>query len=363
MKSQDTNKHISKIIWNMKAAYVNGPSSVEIRSVQRPPVGTGELLVQMRACGVCGSDLEKIYGKYSQPSMRLGHEPAGIVSEVGPDMKNFKKGDRVFVHHHVPCYSCHFCLHGDETMCQKYSETNLSPCGLAEEFLVPAWNVSHGGVIKLPEQISFEEASMIEPLACCIRAWNKVRFKKDDSVAILGAGPTGMMHVILSKIYGIKEIFCFDINNFRLNFAKQLGVTQTFHPTDTDAYSKILGKTENRGVDIAIVATGNLDAVLQSTELVRKGGTIVLFGVPSKDAKISIDVSKVYSKEITVTPSYAASEIDTNAAFEIIKQGKIDVKRLITHRFDLSESAKALEYAHQGNDSMKIIVTNSETLN
>jgi L-iditol 2-dehydrogenase len=347
----------------MKAAYVKGPATVEIRNVERPKVGNDELLVRMRACGVCGSDLEKIYGQYSQPSMKLGHEPSGTILESGSGVRDFKKGDRVFVHHHVPCYSCHFCLHGNETMCQKYSETNLSPCGLAEEFLVPAWNVSHGGVIKLPDHISFEEASMIEPLACCVRAWNKIKFKKSDAVAILGSGPTGMMHVMLSKIYSMKEIFCFDINNFRLNFARQFGITQAFQSTDSDAYSKILSKTENRGVDVTIVATGNLNAISQSIDLVRKGGTIMLFGVPAKDAKLSVDVSKVYSKEITITPSYAASENDTKAAFELIEKGKIDIKRLITHSFDLSESAKALEYAHQGNDSMKIIVTNSETLN
>jgi len=347
----------------MKSAYVKGPSNVEIRNTDRPQVDSGDVVVQMRACGVCGSDLEKIYGQYSQPSTRLGHEPAGIISEVGSDIKEFKKGDRVFVHHHVPCYSYHFCLHGNETMCQKYSETNLSPCGLAEEFSVPAWNVAHGGVIKLPDHISFEEASMIEPLACCIRAWHKIKYKNEDSVAILGAGPTGMMHVMLSKSYGMKEIFCFDINDFRLNFARKLGITEAFHSTDSGALPKILSKTDNRGVDVAIVATGNLNAIIQSIDLVRKGGTIMLFGVPSKDAKLPLDVSKIYSKEITIIPSYAASENDTKAAFELIKEKKIEIKKLITHRFDLSESAKALEYAHQGNDSMKIIVTNSETLN
>jgi len=347
----------------MKSAYVSGPSNVEIRNTERPQVGPGDILVQMRACGVCGSDLEKIYGQYSQPSMRLGHEPAGIIVEIGKEVKDFNLGDRVFVHHHVPCYSCHFCLHGNETMCQKYSETNLSPCGLAEEFLVPAWNVAHGGVMKLPDHVSFEEASMIEPLACCIRAWQKIRFKQGDSVAILGAGPTGMMHVMLSKIYGIKDIFCFDINDFRLNFAKRLGITESFQSTDSQALPKILSRTENRGVDFAIVATGNLNAIIQSVDLVRRGGTIMIFGVPSKEAKISLDVSKLYSKEITITPSYAASENDTRAAFELIKENKIEIKKLITHRFDLSESAKALEYAHQGNDSMKIVVTNSETLN
>ncbi|MGI0088506.1 MAG: zinc-dependent dehydrogenase [Nitrosotalea sp.] len=347
----------------MKAAYVKGPSNVEIKNIERPQVGENDIIVTMKACGVCGSDLEKIYGQYSQPSMRLGHEPSGIVSKTGSNVKEFKNGDRVFVHHHVPCYSCHFCLHGNETMCQKYSETNLSPCGLAEEFLVPGWNVSHGGVIKLPDHLSFDEASMIEPLACCVRSWNKIKFKQGDSVAILGAGPTGMMHVMLSKIFGMKDIFCFDINNFRLNFAKQFGITESIFSTDPNAHQKILANTQNRGVDVAIVSTGSLNAIAQSIEIVRKGGTVVLFGVPSKDAKMSTDISKIYSKEITITPSYAASETDTNVAFKLIEEKKIKVNKLITHRFDLSESAKALECAHRGDDSMKIIVTNSERLN
>jgi len=317
----------------------------------------------MRACGVCGSDLEKIYGQYSQPSMRLGHEPSGIISEVGQTVKNFKKGDRVFVHHHVPCYSCHYCLHGNETMCEKYSETNLVPCGLAEEFVVPEWNVNHGGVIKIPDSMSFDEAAMIEPLACCIRAWNKIQLKSDGSVAIFGVGPTGMMHVMLSKVNGVQHVFCFDVNDFRLDFAKKFGITESIKSTDPKAQEKILKKTQNRGVDVAIVATGNLNAITQAVEFVRKGGTIVLFGVPSRDAKLSLDVSKVYSKEITITPSYAASDTDTMNAFKLIQDNKINARKLITHKFDLSESHKALEYAHKGNDSMKIIITNSETLN
>lgn len=347
----------------MKAAFVKGPSQVEVRTVDRPNVGQGEILVRMKACGVCGSDLEKIYGQYSQPSMRLGHEPSGIISEVGKNVSSFKKGDRVFVHHHVPCYSCHYCLHGNETMCKKYSETNLVPCGLAEEFVVPEWNVSHGGVIRIPDTMSFEEAAMIEPLACCIRSWKKIQVRKDDSVAIFGIGPTGMMHVMISKVYGFKDIFCFDVNDFRLGFAKKFGATETIRSNDSAAHQKILSMTQNRGVDIAIVATGNLNAILQAIEFVRKGGTIILFGVPTKDAKLSLDISKIYSKEITLTPSYAASEVDTVSAFKLIQEGKVKIKDIITHKFDLVDSHKALEYAHQGNDSMKIIITNLETLN
>ena len=148
----------------MKAVFVEGPSNVSVENVDQPTIADGDILIQMHACGICGSDLEKVFGKYSQPSMRLGHEPSGIIVDVGSQVSEFKKGDRVFVHHHVPCYSCHFCLHGNETMCKKYSETNLAPCGLAENFIVPEWNVKHGGVIKIPDSMSFDEAAMIEPL-------------------------------------------------------------------------------------------------------------------------------------------------------------------------------------------------------
>jgi len=187
----------------MDAAIVKSNSNVEIKNVEKPHVGSGDILVKMRACGICGSDVEKVFGKYGQPSMRLGHEPAGMITQVGSEVSNFVVGDRVFTHHHVACYSddCHECNHGNETMCKKYYESNLEPCGLADEYVVPEWNVKHGGVLKIPDSMSFEDAAMIEPLACCIRAWNKFTHKNNDSIAVLGIGPTGIMHALLAKIY------------------------------------------------------------------------------------------------------------------------------------------------------------------
>jgi L-iditol 2-dehydrogenase len=344
--------------FTMKAAFVKDSSRVVVEDVEKPILGTGDVLVKMHACGICGSDLEKVFGKYSQPSTRLGHEPSGTIEKVGENVTDFKKGDRVFVHHHVPCYSCHFCLHGNETMCKKYSETNLSPCGLAEEFIVPQWNVSHGGILKIPDSMSFEEAAMIEPLACCIRAWDKFSFQKGDSVAIFGVGATGMMHVMLSIIHEFNKIFCIDINEFRLEFAKKFNITDAIKSSVPDIKQKILDQTDNRGVDVAIVATGNLQALSSAIDLVRKGGTVVMFGVPSKDAMINLNMSIIYSKEITMISSYAASDSDTKAALELIQSSKIDVKKLITHRYNIKDSPKAFEHAHHGVDSMKIIITN-----
>ncbi|MFB5604112.1 MAG: zinc-dependent dehydrogenase [Candidatus Nitrosomaritimum aestuariumsis] len=341
----------------MKTAFVKEPSTISVDDTEKPTLGPGDILVQMHACGICGSDLEKVFGQYGQPSMKLGHEPAGIIIDAGPNVSEFKKGDRVFTHHHVPCYSCHHCKHGNETMCKKYYETNLTPCGLSEEYIVPEWNVTHGGVLKIPDSMTFEEAAMIEPLACCVRAWTKYSFLEGDSAAIFGVGPTGMMHVMIAQAKKFSKVFCFDVNDFRLDFAKKLNVSESINSTNKDRYQKILEQTEGRGVDVAIVATSSLKALEDAIEMVRKGGAIMMFGVPSKGAKIDLDMSKVYSKEITLVTSYAASDNDTKDALQLIESGEIDVKQLVTHTYPISDSQKAFDHARSGESAMKIIIT------
>ena len=343
----------------MKAAVVKSNSNIEIKNIEKPPVGPGDMLVKMRACGICGSDVEKVFGKYGQPSMRLGHEPAGIITQVGSEISNFSVGDRVFTHHHVACYSddCHECSHGNETMCKRYYESNLEPCGLADEYVVPEWNVNHGGVLNIPANMSFEEAAMIEPLACCIRAWNKFKHQKNDSVAILGVGPTGIMHVLLAKLYGFGKVFCLDLNDYRLNFAKKFE-TITIHSGNTNALEQIKSETANQGVDVVIVSTSSLNALKDAVHFVRKGGTIVMFGVPSKGANVDLDMSEVYSKGITIVNSYAASDVDTTHALDLISNKQIDVSQLITHKYNLQECQQAFAHAKSGDNAMKIIISN-----
>jgi len=341
----------------MKTASVKEPSVISVDETQKPQLGPGDILVRMQACGICGSDLEKVFGQYGQPSMRLGHEPSGIILKVGSDVTEFKKDDRVFTHHHVPCYDCHLCNHGNETMCKKYSETNLSPCGLSEEYVVPAWNVSHGGVLKISDSLSYQEAAMIEPLACCVRSWTKFGYHEGDSVAIFGVGPTGMMHVMLAQAKKFSKIFCFDVNNFRLDFAKKFNITESLNSADETRKQKILDHTDGRGVDVAIVATSSLKALDDALDIVRKGGTVMMFGVPSKGATMDVDISKIYSKEITLVTSYAASDKDTKDALEILESSKIDVKQLITHTYSISDSQQAFDHARSGDNAMKIIIT------
>jgi L-iditol 2-dehydrogenase len=341
----------------MKAVFVKCQNSVLVDNVPPPKPNYGDIIVKMRSCGLCGSDLEKVYGQYGMGSARLGHETAGEIIQIGKAVNGFALGDRVFIHHHVPCYLCHYCLHGDYTMCNSYQRSNIDPCGLSEQILVPEWNISRGGLIKLPVNVTYDEASLIEPLACCLRGLAKCNFQKGDDIAILGSGPAGMMHILLAKIFGAGRIFVIDVNQFRLDFANKHQDISTFNSLiDKDIIKKIQQATKDRGTDITIVATGNISAVLQSFELTRRGGRIMLFGVPPKGTNISYDLNSLYSNEQILIPSYAASEIETNQALKLIAEKRIDLNSLITHRFKINDAAQAIRCAHKADDAMKVVV-------
>lgn len=323
-----------------------------------PKVNEDEMLVRMQSCGICGSDLEKVYGNYGMRSLRVGHEPAGVVIKVGKNLKKFQVGDRVFVHHHVSCYSCRYCLQGNYTMCNNYQTSNIEPCGLSEEFIVPKWNIEHGGVLELPESISYDEAALIEPFACCIRGLNKISIKHGDNVAILGAGPTGVMHTLLARLWGANNIVVSDVNEFRLKFVEKYGVTAV--NLNLEKLDDVINNnTESLGVDVTILATGSMKAFESSLRITRRGGKILLFGVPSVGSNCDLDLNSLYSNEQIIIPSYGASEIETNQALSLMSDKSIDLLPLVTHRFQLRESDNAFKCAHEAVDAMKVLVVTS----
>ena len=339
---------------DMKAAVAND-GFVSIKDLPAPEIGRGGILVRMESCGICGSDVEKVFGSYSKPSTKLGHEPAGTVLKVGPDVLNISVGDRVFTHHHVACQICHLCKSGSETLCEHYSKSNLQPCGLAEEYAVPEWNVRGGGVLQLPESVEFDDAAMIEPLACCVRAWRRINANDGDFITIYGAGPAGLLHAMLAKHYRMGEIVCIDPNKFRTDFAQKHGIAKGFSKMDL-AHDEILSSTDGRGSDISIVATGSMDALHDAIKSTRKGGTVMMFGVPSKNSAINLDMEYVYSKELEILSSYAASDKDTAESLNLIASGKIPASLLITHKYLLDVSQKAFDHARSGDGAMKILV-------
>lgn len=344
----------------MKAAILNDNKGIVVKDLELPEVGQNEILVRMKACGICGSDLEKVFGNYGMKSSKIGHEPVGEIAEIGTLVKGFSKGDRVFVHHHVPCHACRYCRSGNYTMCDEYQSSNIEPCGVSEFIHVPEWNVSKGGVVKIPESINYYQAALIEPVSCCLRSLNKLKINKGDSVIIFGAGPTGLMHLILAKIFGISKVILIDVNNFRLEFVRRINpdvLTINIKKMDNLSFLKeIQSKLGSDGADCAIICTSSPSAFTQAIEVTRRGGIISLFGVPPKGAEIGVNLNKIYSKELSVIPSYATSEIEIHQTISLMENGIIDLEQLITHKFKIGDSKKALECAHDGQDSMKIII-------
>lgn len=339
----------------MKAVLLREVGVVAVEDVATPTLEKGDMLVEMKACGLCGTDVEKIHGQYTAAMPVLGHEAAGVVVDVGEDVVGFEVGDRVFPHHHTPCRVCYFCKRGSETMCSRYRSSNIEPGGFSEYIRVPAWNIQQGGVLKIQEAVSFEEASFIEPLACCVRGLTRSRVSEGATVLVVGAGPMGLTHLQLLKSMGA-TVFVSDISKMRLAYAERQGASAVYNAGEVDIPSKVRGDTDSRGVDVAVVASGSPKAIVQALKVVRKGGTVCLFGVPVVGSILDYDFSNIFNSEVSIVSSYGATEVETVAALKMIENRKVDPASLITHRFRLEKFKEAVETAVKG-DCMKIIIT------
>jgi L-iditol 2-dehydrogenase len=339
----------------MKAVLMNEGMGATVAETPEPVPGPGELLVRMAACGLCGTDLEKMRGEYTASKPVLGHEAVGTIVAAGEGVEGFIVGERVFPHHHVPDYTCYLCRSGNETMCDHYRGSNLVPGGFSELFAVPKWNVERGGVLKLPEGMGFDVASLVEPLACCVRAVRKCHIEPGESVFIAGAGPVGMMHALLLAPTSARVLVS-DVAEWRLRFAEKAGVARVLNAATEDVPAQVRGETDGRGADVAMVASGSGAAILQGLRSVRKGGRVCLFGVPPKETVLDYDVSDIYNAEQEVQTSYGATETDTKAALRVLESRGGEFGALVTHRFALAEFQKAVEAA-SGGTAMKVVVT------
>ena len=340
----------------MKVAMYYSNEDIRIEDMSTPEIGEEEVLVEMKACGICGSDLMDWYLKSRAPLV-LGHEPAGVVVRKGDKVEGFDVGDRVFVHHHVACLTCHYCLHGDFTLCEQFHKTNIEPGGFAEYFKVPAPNLQID-TLKIPETMSFEEATFIEPVGCCLRALKKCNIQTGDSVAIIGVGTTGIIHTALSKIFRAAKTFVSDLIDYRLNVAKRFGADVAINPEKEDLVSVVKAETDGRGVDIAIVTAPSLEAYKAGLSICRKGGKLCVFAPVETGNYLRISPKELFFSEIQIIPSYSTSHLETRMALELIKSGRINVKQLITHRFRLVDTAKAFKTASESKESLKVIVLN-----
>jgi L-iditol 2-dehydrogenase len=338
----------------MKVAMYYSQQDIRIEEIPIPEIGDDEILVEMKACGICGSDLMDWYLKSRAPLV-LGHEPTGTIAKKGRKVESVSLDDRVFVHHHVACLTCHYCVRGDYTLCEQFHSTNIKPGGLAEYFRVPAMNLQMD-TLKIPSGLSFEEATFIEPVGCCVRAIRKCNIQKGDSVAVIGAGATGLIHVTLSKIYGAAKTIVSDLVDFRLRFAERFGADVAINPKHQDLTEVVKAETGGRGVDLAIVTAPSLEAYKAGMDACRKGGKLCIFAPTRPGKLLQVSPKELFFSEIQIVPSYSTSHLETRMALQLLESGKIAVKELITNRFKLVETAKAFRTALESRESLKVIV-------
>jgi L-iditol 2-dehydrogenase len=338
----------------VRAAVYYSNADIRIAEMPVPAVGPGELLVRVEACGVCGSDVMEWYRARKAPLV-LGHEAAGVVEQVGPGVDRFRPGDRVFANHHVPCGTCRQCQLGRDTVCRTLRSTNFDPGGFSQYVRLPELNVRRG-TFRLPDAMSFDAATFIEPVACVIRAQRiaGLRSGADATVLVLGCGLAGLLHVALARHRGIARIFATDVSDWRMDRAREFGAGSVF---DAREDVPLLVRTANggAGADVVIVATAATAAMAQAMEAVEPGGTVLLYGVPAPGQTLPLDVGKFWMNAVTLTSTYANSPTDADEAIAAISAG-LPVEPMITHRLPLAETARGFRLTAEAGNSLKVVI-------
>jgi len=334
------------------AVYYNN-RDVRVQEMPKPEIADDEILVKVMASGICGSDVTEWYRVPKAPRI-LGHEATGVIEEVGSKVKRYNVGDRVFVSHHVPCGKCSYCLRGHHTACKTLHITNYFPGGFAQYIRVPWINVDKG-VYKLPSDMSFEEGTFIEPLACVVRGQRLAEVQEGDVLLIIGSGVAGILHAQLAKFKGLKQVVVADINPYRLEQAERFGADQTLDARG-NLSQKLKEVNDGRLADQVVVCTGATQAALTAMECVDKGGTILFFAVPEPSIKVPVPMNQFWRNEITLKTSYGAAPNDLEESLAILAQKKLNVEGMITHRLSLQQTAEGFRLMADAGKSLKIIL-------
>jgi L-iditol 2-dehydrogenase len=344
----------------MRAAVYRGVDDIRLEAVAVPQIGAGELLVRVHTCGVCGTDLKKIAtGSHSAPRI-FGHETAGVVAAVGQGVSDFRIGDRVVVFHHIPCGDCYYCRHRTFAQCETYkrvgSTAGFEPSGggFAEYVRVMDWIVRQG-TVPIPDGVSFEQASFLEPVNTCMKGIERLGLEAHETVLVIGQGPIGILLSVLAQRAGVRVITS-DLYGQRLTIARSFGLDNAIDASHGDTVSRAREMTEGRGADAAILAVGGNGLIRTAMDAVRPGGRILLFAQTLR-GEATIDPASVCVDEKTLLGSYSASVELQAESVGFVMHHEVDLERLISHRFSLASSVEALNLAaHPQPDSMKIVI-------
>jgi len=344
----------------MLAAVYRGVNDVRLETVPVPRIGAGELLVRVHTCGVCGTDLKKIAtGSHSAPRI-FGHETAGVVAGVGAGVSQFAAGDRIVVFHHIPCRQCYYCRHQTFAQCATYKRVGCtagfepSGGGFAEYVRVMDWIVEQG-TVKIPDGVSFEQACFVEPVNTCMKGIQALRLQPGETVLSIGQGPIGIILSVLARQAGATVITS-DLYPERLRISKSLGFDLAVEASHQDAAQYVRHQTEGRGADAVMLAVASNSLIRPAMDAARPGGRVLLFAQTQR-GEVIVDPAAVCVDEKTLIGSYSASVDLQGDSVQFVMNREMDLERLISHRFPLQDSARALELAaHPQPASMKIVI-------
>lgn len=330
----------------MKAILARPSGGFGLCEVEPPVIGAGEILLEMRACGLCGTDLAKLARPQNSHGVILGHELAGVVQEVGPGVARFGPGDRVVAAHHVPCGDCPSCRHGNESMCPQFKATNIDPCGFAELVRIPKLHVERV-THPLPDEMSFEVASFSEPLACAVRAVQRSRILAGDRIAVLGGGGMGLLIAQVLAAHGAVPVIV-EISEIRLALARTAGIDLTINPERENLPGAVAELTHGIGLDGAILTVVTEPVLSQMQHLLRPGGRINIFAGPTGGARLSVDLGDLYHRELSLFSTYSSTPGALAEALDLLTTGRIRVQQLISHRLPLTAFELGVELQRSG---------------
>ena len=340
---------------SMRAARLDEDLEVAVAEMPVPAVGPGELLVRTRACGICSGDVMGWYMRRKAPLV-FGHEPAGEVVAIGDGVEEFRPGDRVFVHHHAPCFACDLCARGEFVQCAAWRAGRIIPGGMAEYFLVPPGTV-RGDTLRLPDGVSFADATLIEPVACTVKSLRRAGMTGGERMVVVGLGIMGQLHVLLARDAGARQVIGLDRVPFRLQHALACGADAVVNVDDRDPIAAVHELTGGALADVVIVGPGSIEAMELGLRLAGRGATVVLFTASQPDERLSVRPYDLYFREIRLVPSYSCGPNDTHDALALIANRVVTAAHVVTHQFPLADIAEAYRTAATGGASLKTIVT------
>lgn len=336
----------------MRAAVYHPPSEIRVEEISVPKIGEGEILLKVRACGVCGTDVLKVTRALPKKPVVLGHELVGDVVEIGKGVSSFKVGERLVVAHHVPCGQCHYCRHGNHSMCRHFKETNLDPGGFAEFLRIPAEHVQQTA-FPVPGSLSDDEGLFTEPLSCCVRNVRRAQLLPGDFAVVVGMGSIGLMMVQLLKLIPT-QVLALDLFDERLDLARRLGADFTMRGDSTEIGDFIAQKTDGRRADLVVFTAGGGRVFQSAFSWVRDGGALNLFASLS-DKPVEVSLDALYHHEITVFSSYSPSPEDLREAHRLLCEKKVQVAPLVTHHVGLEKLRESIDWI-TAQKAMKVIV-------